>query len=82
MQVYHREKKKVIVNVPVYLKRNNFRGNLFSQIKNVGGKLFSWMSSNQACQGIRVSHISIFVLYLISMEKDLSIKKLVKNLRN
>ena len=82
MQVYHREKKKVIVNVPVYLKRNNFCGNLFLQIKNVGGKLFSWMSSNQACQGIRVSHISIFVLYVISMEKDLSIKKLVKTLRN
>ena len=53
MQVYHSEKKRVILNVPVYVKRNNFCGNLFLQIKNVDGKLFSWMSNNQAYQAIR-----------------------------
>ena len=30
-----------------------FCGNLFLQIKNVDGKLFSWMSNNQAYQAIR-----------------------------
>ena len=53
VQVYHSEKKRVILNVPVYVKRNNFCGNLFLQIKNVDGKLFSWMSNNQAYQAIR-----------------------------
>ena len=52
-QVYHSEKKRVILNVPVYLKRKDFCGNLSSLIKNVDGKLFSWMSNNQAYQGIR-----------------------------
>ena len=53
MQVYHSEKNRVILNVPVYVTRNNFCGNLFLQIKNVDGKLFSWMSNNQAYQAIR-----------------------------
>ena len=46
-------KKRVILHVPVHVKRNNFCGNLFLQIKNVDGKLFSWMSNNQAYQAIR-----------------------------
>ena len=33
-------------------------------------------------KGLGVSQISIFVVYLIMMKKDLLIKKLVKNLRN
>ena len=44
---------RVILNVPAYVKRNNFCWNLFLQIKNVDGKLFSWMSNNQAYQAIR-----------------------------
>ena len=56
-QVYHSEKKRVILNVPVYVKRNHFCGNLFLQIKNVDEKLFSWMSNNQAYQAIRVEYI-------------------------
>ena len=58
VQVYHSEKKRVILNVPVYVKRNNFCGNLFLQIKNVDGKLFSWMSNNQAYQAIRGEYIN------------------------
>ena len=44
VQVYHTETKRVILNVPVYVMRNNFC---------VDGKLFSWMSNNQAYQAIR-----------------------------
>ena len=65
MQVYHGKKKRVIVNVPIYLKRNIFCGNLFSQIKNVDGKLFSWRVIIKHVKGLGVSHISIFVLHLI-----------------
>ena len=53
VQVYLSEKKKVILNVPVYVKINNFCGKLFLRMKNVDGKLFSWMSNNQAYQAIR-----------------------------
>ena len=64
VQVYHGEKKRVIVNVLIYLKRNNFCGNLFSRIKVVDGKFFSWMSNNQACQLIRgESHIDFRTLF-------------------
>ena len=64
MQVYHGQKKRVIVNAPVYLKRNNLCGNLFSQMKNADGKLFSWMTNNKACQGIRgESHIDFRSLF-------------------
>ena len=65
VQVYHGKKERVIVNVPVYLKRNIFCGNLFSQIKNVDGKLFSWRVIIKHVKGLGVSHISIFVLHLI-----------------
>ena len=65
MQVYHGKKKRVIVNIPIYLKRNIFCGNLFSQIKNVDGKLFSWRVIIKDVKGLGVSYISIFVLHLI-----------------
>ena len=63
VQVCHGKKKRVIVNVPVYLKRNIFCGNLFSQIKNVDGKLFSCRVIIKHVKGLGVSHISIFVLH-------------------
>ena len=69
MQAYHSEKKTVVLNVPVYVKRNNFCGKLVLQIKNVGRKLFSWMSNNQAYQAISGESDSDFVLYLIIDEK-------------
>ena len=69
MQAYHSEKKTVVLNVPVYVKRNNFCGKLVLQIKNVGRKLFSWMSNNQAYQAISGESDSDFVLYLITDEK-------------
>ena len=65
MQVYHGKKKRVTVNVHAYLKRNIFCRNLFSQIKNVDGKLFSWRVIIKHVKGLGVSHISIFVLHLI-----------------
>ena len=71
MQAYHSEKKTVVLNVPVYVKRNNFCGKLVLQIKNVGRKLFSWMSNNQAYQAISGESDSDFVLYLIIDEKRL-----------
>ena len=69
MQAYHSEKKTVVLNVPVYVKRNNFCGKLVLQIKNVGRKLFSSMSNNQAYQAISGESDSDFVLYLIIDEK-------------
>ena len=69
MQAYHSEKKTVALNVPVYVKRNNFCGKLVLQIKNVGRKLFSWMSNNQAYQAISGESDTDFVLYLIIDEK-------------
>ena len=65
VQAYHGKKKRVNVNVPVYLQRNVFRGNLFSQIKNVDGKLFSWRIIIKHVKGLGVSYISIFVFHLI-----------------
>ena len=69
MQAYHSEKKTVVLNVPVYVKRNNFCGKLVLQIKNVGRKLFSWMSNNQAYQAISGESDTDFVIYLIIDEK-------------
>ena len=66
VRVYHGKKKRVNVDVPVYLKRNIFCGNLFSQIKNVDGKLFSCRVIIKHIKGLGVSHISIFVLHLIN----------------
>ena len=58
-----------------------FREIIFAN-KNVEGKLFSWRVIIKYIKGLGVSQISIFVVYLIMMKKDLLIKKLVKNLRN
>ena len=66
VQVYRGKKKRAIINAPVYLKRNIFCGNLFSQIKNVDGKLFSCRVIIKHVKGLGVSHISIFVLHLIT----------------
>ena len=69
VQAYHSEKKRVVLIVPVYVKRNNFCGKLVLQIKNVDGKLFSGMSNNQAYQAISGESDTDFVIYLIIDEK-------------